>query len=148
MPHGMTSVDETELAELKKARDERDELKEQVKNLRAALETVAPKPPEGFSEMLSPMYGTVVFDKGCREPIGWGFRITRELNDEEAEAMKKHGDIDWIGDGEYALVVRWITPAEAEAKYGKPHDLKFGPRGGFNQIFYGDKAFNHRKMKP
>lgn len=147
MPHGMTSIDENELAELKKARDERDELKEQVKLLRAALDTVAPKPPAEFADVLG-SYATLIIDKGCREPIGWGFRILRKLEDEEAEAMKKHGTIDWIGHEEYGLIVRYLSEEEAEAKYGKRGDVTFGPRGGFQQVFYGDKAFNHRKMKP
>lgn len=147
MPHGMTTIDENELAELKKAREERDELKEQVKLLRAALDTVAPKPPAEFAEVLG-TYATLVIDKGCREPIGWGFRILRKLEDPEAEAMKRIGDIDWLGPDEFGLIVRWLSEEEAEAKYGKRGDVEFGPKGGFRQVMYGDKAFNHRKMKP
>lgn len=147
MPMGMTSIDENELADLKKAKEERDELLEQLKMVRAALETVAPKPPAEFADVLG-SYSTLIIDKGCREPVGWGFRITRKLEDEEAERMKAHGTIDWIGHEEYGLIVRYLSAEEAVAKYGPQGDVTFGPRGGFQQVMYGTKAFNHRKMKP
>lgn len=130
-----------------------ESLRTEVQRLREALEMVAPKPPKAFKNALGP-FEMLLYDKGARRPIGWGFKILRKLEDDEAAAMKTHGDIEFLhsqteeGENEYGLIVRWLTPAEAEAKYGKPSKPEYGPRGGFRQVFYGTTPFNHRRMDP
>ena len=132
-----------------------ERLREENKNLRAAVDVLAPKAPPGYGEVLSPVFETLLLDKGCREPIGWGFRILKKVEDEALnDALKKHGDIEFLHgavdatDAQFGLIVRWLTEEEAAIKYGKRGPVEFGPRGGFKQVLYGDKAFNHRKMRP
>lgn len=131
-----------------------EKLKEENNLLKAALDACGPKPPKAFKEWLGP-FQTLVIDKGCREPIGWGFKILKKIEDDAiAMAMKTHGDIDWLGtlndDGEqeFGLVIQWLTAEQATLRYGPQGDIVWGPRGGFKQVLYGTKAFNHRKMCP
>jgi hypothetical protein len=125
-------------------------LDEEVKGLRTALELIAPKVPKAFAELLGP-FETILYDKGCLLPIGWGHKIKRKLEDHETLALKMLGDIEYLGGdegSEFGLVVRWLTPDEAQAKYGAPHSVELGPRGGFRQVMYGSTPFNHKKMRP
>ena len=130
-------------------------LKAENDDLRARLEKYeppTPKPPPGYSEVLDGTYQLLLRDKGCNEPIGWGFGIKMKIEDKALnDALKSHGDIEFLHgetEFEFGLIVRWLTEAEAIAKYGKKGAVEFGPRGGFKQVMYGAKAFNHRRMKP
>jgi hypothetical protein len=134
---------------------ENAKLKAEVEALKARLEKyepAEPKPPPGYSEVLDGKYQLLLRDKGCNEPIGWGFGIKMKIEDVALNnALKTHGDIEFLhgeSDFEFGLIVRWLSEEEATKKYGKPGKPEFGPRGGFKQIMYGDKAFNHRRMKP
>ncbi len=135
------------------------------KRLRAAVEVLAPPRPKALTDFLSPNFETLVYDKGCRQPIGWGWKLTKKLKTEDGtdlmvaarpvvEALKEVGDIEFLhtsddeGNNEYGLIVRWLTAAEAEAKYGPRGAIEWGPKGGFKQVTYGASAFNHAKMKP
>lgn len=127
-------------------------LNERIARLEALVEMLAPKVPPGYGEVLSPKFEMLLRDKGCNEPIGWGFGIKMKIEDKALnDALKTHGDIEFLhgeSEFEFGLIVRWLTEEEATKKYGKPGTPEFGPRGGFRQIMYGDKAFNHRRMKP
>ncbi|APU89014.1 hypothetical protein Rctr197k_231 [Virus Rctr197k] len=131
-------------------------LKAENADLRARLEKyepAEPKPPSGYSEVLDGTYQLLLRDKGCNEPIGWGFGIKMKIEDKALnDALKTHGDIEFLHGAiegfEFGLVVRYLSEEEAVAKYGPRGAVSFGPRGGFKQVFYGTKAFNHRKMKP
>lgn len=130
---------------------------------RLAGEAVAPSPlvdrvPPAWVDVLGP-YGPVIIDKGCREPIAWGFKLTKKLGEEEFKALKESGlgDLEWIGKREdpttewpddYALVTQWLNGNEAITKYGPLGKISWGPRGGFLGVFYGDKEFNHKRMQP
>lgn len=132
-----------------------EELEEENAALRAVRDLLAPKAPPGYGEVLSPVFEMLLTDKGCREPIGWGFRILKKIEDEALnEALKKHGDIEFLHgaadatDAQFGLIVRWLSEEEAEKKYGKRGEVEFGPRGGFKQVMYGTTPFNHRHMRP
>lgn len=112
-----------------------------------------PKPPVGYGEVLDSKYQLLLHDKGCNEPIGWGFGIKMKIEDKALnEALKTHGDIEFLHGAvegfEFGLIVRWLTEEEATKKYGKPGEVEYGPRGGFKQVFYGTTPFNHKRMKP
>lgn len=120
-----------------------------------AFEMLTPKAPAGFEKWLSPVFETLLHDKGSNTAIGWGFKLTAKIEDDTVAArLKEHGDIEFLhtqtadGANEYGLVVLWLSPEVAERKYGKPSGLEFGPRGGFRQILYGKTVFNHRRMNP
>lgn len=102
-------------------------------------------PPEGYEAELSE-YRIVLHDGCCGEPIGWGFLIRRHLGEDRFNALGEYGDLECITAGSWCLVVRWLTPEEAVAQYGKVTAVERGPRGGFKSITYGAKRFLSRRL--
>jgi hypothetical protein len=113
------------------------------KTRKKVLKKVQPEPPAGYADDLNG-YGPCIFDNG--EPIGWGFRVARHLSDERFEALRKHGALECISMGQWALVVKWLTIDEAIEKYGKVTNEDRGPLGGFRSVTFGTKTFYNRRF--
>jgi hypothetical protein len=111
--------------------------------------------PLNVSEMPSELriafgnYAPCIFDSACGEPVGWGFKLLRELSRERWSEAQHYGELVFGGAiGSWVLVTKWLTPAEAIEKYGDVTDIERGPRGGFRSVVYGDKRFLSKRLDP
>lgn len=101
--------------------------------------------PKGFENSLSE-YGSQITDGYCGEVIGWGFKILEHLGDERFNQLRNYGTLEccyptWF------LITKKLTREEAEKKYGKPED-KYGPRGGWLSVTFGEKTFISKQFRP
>jgi hypothetical protein len=111
-------------------------------------------PPKDISAMpvdLRRMFGTYgpqFFDAASGEPIGWGHKVLAYLGDRFTEASD-YGDLEYGRQtDQWFLITRWLTPSEAQAKYGEVASLKVGPRGGFKSVTYGSTEFLSKRLDP
>lgn len=103
---------------------------------------------EGYENDLGE-YGPQLFDSYCGEPIEWGFKILRRLDEERFNNLRKFGDISYGHSSNIPtpfLIVKRLTKEEAIEKYGPITKQEFGPRGGFRTITFGDKTFMQRYL--
>lgn len=95
--------------------------------------------PEGYEGDLGP-YCELMVDSSCGETISWGFVIKRQLG-ERFNALGKHGKLQCLQAGSWALVTKQLTHGEAIEKYGEVAARPTGPLGGWRSITYGTKTF-------
>lgn len=106
--------------------------------------------PVGFEEVLGG-YGAQLFDSWSGEPVSWGFKITKRIDDDAKwNELKKHGKLECNHGypSSWFLIVKELTVDEAVAKYGEITSMVVGPRGGFRTVTYGDKTFCSRTVEP
>jgi len=106
-----------------------------------ALMSLFDKPSEYESD-LGP-YTELMVDSSCGETISWGFRILRHLG-ERFNALGKHGKLQCLQTGSWALVTKQLTHEEAIEKYGPVTARPTGPQGGWRSITYGTTRFLSR----
>lgn len=104
-------------------------------------------PPAGFEDALS-LFGPVLFDPYCQEPIAWGFEIRKYLGEIRFKELRTHGELVCVHERRWVLVMESLTTDAARAKYGAPTAEERGPQGGFRSITYGTKQFIDRRMRP
>ena len=98
--------------------------------------------PDGYESDLG-SYTELFVDSSCGETISWGFKILRHLGSRFDE-LRKHGKVECLSPGNWALVVKRLTHDEAVEKYGEVTDRPTGPRGGWRSITYGEHKFLSR----
>lgn len=111
----------------------------------AADDAPLPSPPVGFEAELGG-YGPQLYDQNCGVPLGWGFRLLRQLGEPRLQQLRTHGELVCISMGNWALITKWLTAAEAIAEYGPITSVERGPRGGFRAITFGTKRFVSRRL--
>lgn len=99
-----------------------------------------PKKPPGFEHDLGD-YGPQFYDSNCGEPIAWGFKIVRFLDDQRFKDLGNYGFVECGAPGSWFLITEKLTRADAIKKYGKVTAEEFGPRGGFRSVTFGKKKF-------
>ncbi len=103
-----------------------------------------PTKPEGYEDEFGG-YRAVLFDGWCDEPIAWGFPLTRHLEEERFQSLRKAHEVVYIRDGmsrgSWVVVTSRLTHADAIEEYGAIADLELGPRGGWRSITYGKRKF-------
>lgn len=108
---------------------------------------MTPQKPKGYESMLSD-YQVVAVDAFCGEPVAWGFKIIAHLGEELFENLRQYGSLKCIDMGKWVLVVKSLTRAEAEEKYGPVTEEIFGPRGGWKSVTFGEKKFSSEYLRP
>jgi hypothetical protein len=105
--------------------------------------------PSDFENCLS-VFGPVVYDSWCGEPVAWGFKIIRHLGEDLFRELGKHGQLKCVDgfNGSWALVVKTLSRADAITLYGEITNEIFGPRGGWKSTTFGDKKFVSEFLKP
>ena len=142
------------IAVSEKLQAENAELRHRLAVVRAEALRSGPGPavPEAIRHLVAPTYDAVLFDKGCNQVIGWGFRILRKLEPAENDLVKLYGSVQYApwerDDTQFALVIYSLSEEEAILKYGLRGEVVRGPRGGFRQVTYGTTCFNHPLMRP
>ncbi len=102
------------------------------------------KKPKGFETFLSD-YKPCVFDSYCGEPVGWCFAITKNMSDEEFQALGKFGKLECLRPRWYLITI-WLTREDAIAKYGKETAREVGARGGIKTITFGSTTFMRKEL--
>jgi hypothetical protein len=115
----------------------------------------SPKLPPLLHNLFGP-YEPVILESG--EPVAWGFIPKGHLGENIWESAKEHGTWLVIGRGvealmygghaDWALITRWLTPEEAEKKFGRVTNLNLGPSNGFRSVTYGSKTFHSNWLQP
>lgn len=105
-----------------------------------------PSPPSNYEDYLSP-FQACLFDGYCGEPVAWGFKIVHRMNDEQFSELHSHGKVVCGGLGHWYLILKELTRAEAEEKYGAVTDEVFGVRGGWKRVTFGTTTFMSRQFK-
>jgi|GEM_PF-2836846 len=104
------------------------------------------EPPLGYP--LS-SYGPLCFDGGsCDKVYAWGYKILHHLGEERFNSLGKYGQLICLSMGNWALIVKWLTPEEAVEKYGPITHQQFGPQGGWRSVTYGSTQFTAKELKP
>lgn len=104
------------------------------------------EPPPGYP--LS-KYGPLLFDGGSSSKVyAWGYRILHQLEEERFQSLGQYGKLICLSRGNWALVVKWLTPEEAIEKYGPITHQAFGPYGGWRSVTYGTTQFTAKELKP
>ena len=93
-------------------------------------------------------YAAWVVDGWCGETIGWGYKPLHYMGESLWDEAKKHGDWHCFKQGDWVLIIRWLTPEEAEKQYGKISHIETGPQGGFKSVAYGEKTFVSSHLVP
>lgn len=101
--------------------------------------------PEGFEDELSE-YGPQVWSGG--EPIAWGFSIISHLGETRLNELSRRYNVRRIAFGRMCVLTKILTRKEAMQKYGPVTEEKYGPRGGWQYVMFGDKKFDSEFLKP
>ena len=90
-------------------------------------------------------YGPQLYDSYCGEPIGWGYKILRHLGDEKFKEIGQYGKLDCAYPS-WFVITHYLNREEAIEKYGNVTGEERGPRGGFQNITFGDKKFCRKEL--
>jgi hypothetical protein len=113
-----------------------------------------PKKPAGYEDALGE-YETLYWDSTCREPIMWGWKIVKQLDEARFAELKTVANVECVGVGPsspkgglWVVVDQWLTAEEAVERYGAVTNISSGPRGGWKSTTYGSTTFTSRWMSP
>lgn len=113
-------------------------------------ESTAMNKPTGYEDDLG-SYGPQLYDSWSGEPVSWGFQIIRHLGEERFQELRTHGNLvcnhAWPNPSWY-LITEELTLIQAIEKYGDIVHVKIGPRGGFQNVTFGDKTFCSPELNP
>jgi hypothetical protein len=111
--------------------------------------------PKGFEDALGE-HETLYWDSTCKEPIMWGWKIVKKLDEDMFTRLKSEAEVECIGVGAspgsspvWVVVSHHLTSEEAIEKYGAVLKVENGPRGGWKSTTYSSgKTFTSRYMSP
>lgn len=95
-------------------------------------------------------YGPYICDGWCGEPIGWGYPVISHLGDDLWQEIQNYGELQCVPDPyrqSWYLIIKQLSRAEAEKKYGPITNEEWGPRGGWKSVTFGKKKFMSRTFK-
>jgi len=103
---------------------------------------------EDFADCLGE-YQCVQVDSTCGEPVAYGHPVTQKVGEERWALLGKLGRLEFNPKAKtWALVTDSLTRELAEVHYGPCKGDKFGPRGGWQSVTFGEKTFTYKGLKP
>ena len=97
-------------------------------------------------------YGPQIHDCYCDEPIGWGYKIAKQMSKEDFNELGNYGEMECLYgahlESNWYLITKWLTVEEAMERYGPMTKEERGPRGGFRKITFGKKTFSDKHLDP
>lgn len=94
--------------------------------------------PKGYEKYLGE-YGVVSFDGYSGVPVLWGWKIHSYLGEPLFDKLRSEHHLHCISPGNWAIVDRSLSLAEAIDKYGKITKVVVGPRGGSRHTVFSKK---------